>query len=271
MTEGVPPTSRVRVEIGQDGAFVGGDGADDAGEAGADAVPGGALALDDPVGGAAGAVVDLGAHVVGEGGADLGCEGGEGGGAGAGGGPGENLAVAMFAKDIGVDGLRCDAKVAADKTAEAGGVKDGAGADHAGGRQAGEAGGDMGHHVDGVGGDEEDRIGGGAGDAGDDCAKHLGVAFEKLEAGFAGGLGDTGGEDDDARTCEVRVVASADGDGAAEGDGMRDILGLGDGAGGVVVDHHDLAMRRRQGRGRRRRRCRPCLFRRSRPSWLPPG
>ena len=45
----------------EDRALVAGDGGGDPGEAGADAVPGGALALDDGVGGAADAGVDLGA------------------------------------------------------------------------------------------------------------------------------------------------------------------------------------------------------------------
>ena len=99
--------------------------------------------------------------------------------------------------------LRRDAEVLAEQPAEAGGVEDGAGADDASGRQAGEAGRDLGHHVDGVGGDEQDRVGGGVEDAGDHVAEHRGVAAEEREAGLARRLRHAGGDDDDAGAGEV--------------------------------------------------------------------
>ena len=53
-------------------------------------------------------------------------------------------------------------------------------------RQAGEPGRDLGHHVDRVRGDEQDRVRRRVEDAGDHVAEHRGVAAEEREPGLAG-------------------------------------------------------------------------------------
>ena len=131
----------------------------------------------------------------------------------------------------------------AEQPAEAGGVEDGAGADDAGGRQAGEAGGDLGHHVHGIGGDEQDRVRGGVEHAADHVAEDGGVAAEEVEAGLARDLRHAGGDDDDAGAGEGGIAAVADAGGRGEGDGVGDVLGLGAGERGIVVHQHDLGGR----------------------------
>ena len=58
----------------------------------------------------------------------------------------------------------------------------------------------MGHHIHGIGGDDEGGIRGCRQDRGYDFAKHLGVSLKQLQPSFAGLLSNALADDDNTAT-----------------------------------------------------------------------
>jgi hypothetical protein len=215
-----------------------------AGQGGADAVVGGALAVDDAVGRAPDLGIDVVADPFGQVDAAQPGEPVERYPPDRHQRPGEDLRVAVFADDVGVDVVRIDAAVAPEQAAEAGGVERGPGAkDAAGGHAAlaGETGGEMRHHVHRVAGDDEDGVRGVFEDRRHDLVEHLGVSLEQMEARLPRLLADARTEDDDPTAGQVFVVAGADVERMGERYGVTDVVRLRGGTGGVPVHQDDLA------------------------------
>ena len=105
----------------------------------------------------------------------------------------------------------------------------------------GEPGGEVGHHVHRVRGDDDHRIRGVLQHRRDDLAEHRGVAPQELEPGFPGLLPDAGAQHDRLATREVGVAAGPDLERVGERDGVADVVRLRGRAGLVLVDQHDLA------------------------------
>jgi hypothetical protein len=103
------------------------------------------------------------------------------------------------------------------------------------------AGGQVGHDVHRVGGDDQD----GARRVGQDLGNHVledaGVAAQKLQARLAGAAADPCGDDDGPGAVQGLVAAGAHPHGIGERHGVQQVLGLGMRALLVHVDHDDLA------------------------------
>ena len=148
-----------------------------------------------------------------------------------------------FAEDehaVGVDGVRRDAEALADRRAESRGIEDRARADDTTRREARQALRDVGHHVDRIGGDQQDRLGHGLRDLADDGAEDLGVPAEQLRPALSRLLADAGGDRDDGGAGEVAVIAGTDRDRGGEGRRVRDVLGMRAGALRILIDEDDL-------------------------------
>ena len=124
---------------------------------------------------------------------------------------------------------------------KAGGVGNRARADHARRRKTRDPRGDLGHRVDRVGRDQQDRVRCSGQDLGQDVGEHRGVALEQVEPALARALAEAGRQDHRARAFEVRIVARPDAADVGERRRVQDVLGLGQCAPSVLVDQHDLA------------------------------
>ena len=214
----------------QDHVLVAQDRAGDAGERVADAEGGVAFAFDDVVGGVAGAdehVVDLGVDLrVGFG---LGFQhGAQGDAADGSGGEHGQFGVPVFADDVGVHRGGCDVEVSAQVVPPACGVQNGAGADHLVCRQAGLLPGDVGEHVDRVGGNQVNAVEAVGRDLGVDGSEDGGVAGDKVDARLAVALGHAGAIDHERGVAAILVRAHRDVHVlAGERDGVVEVLHLG--------------------------------------------
>ena len=214
----------------QDHVLVAQDRAGDAGERVADAEGGVAFAFDDVVGSVAGVdehLVHLGVDV--RVGRRLGLQhGAQGDAADGSGGEHGQFGVAVLADDVGVDGRRGDVEVSAQVVPPARGVQDGAGADDLVCRQAGLLPGDVGEHVDWVGGHEVDAVEAVGHDVAVDGFADGGVAGDKVDASLAVALGHAGAVDHERGVAAVLVRAHRDVHVlAGERDGVVEVLHLG--------------------------------------------
>ena len=204
------------------------DGADDALHGQADGVVGGALALDDAVGGANHVVGDaltlgLVEHAAVKGGAPL----GDRHTADLGGGPQGHLGVAVLTGDVAVDVLDGRAGLQGDEVPHPGGVQHRAGAEDLVLGQTGDLLGAVGHHVHRVGHEDEDGVGSDLDQLGEDLLHDADGGASQLEAGLAGLLLGAGGDGDDVRVAaDLGVVGARDGAGGGELDSLSDVEGL---------------------------------------------
>ena len=147
----------------------------------------------------------------------------------------------MFAEHVGVHGLGRDLEVSAKQRSKARGVEDRAGTDHPLGRQAGDARRHLGHDIDRVGRDHQNRSRSGSEDLRHHLLEHRGVAIEQLEARLSRPLTDTRGDDHRAGAGQIGVVAGVHARDVRKGRGVQDVFGLCDRPLLILVDQHDLA------------------------------
>lgn len=99
--------------------------------------------------------------------------------------------------------------------------------------------GSVGEDIDGVGGDDEDRVGSGGGDLRDDGLEQGVVGLYQVETGLPGFLVHSGRDDDGRGVGAVGIAPRAD-LGLGEVGGVRYVGGLAHGAVLVDVDEDDL-------------------------------
>ena len=213
-----------------DGVLVVQDGRADASRAVGDGVLGALLALVDHVAALLGTLLDLGlveAELLGVLLGEL-LDGlaGDGGRL-----PGGDLAEAVLADDVGVDGLGAHAGDLGNLGAQAGGVEAAAGADDLGGVVAGEVPDGGADDVAGVGDIDEDALEAAAHDGLGEGAGRVG-GVEQLAVAVGGRKRDVArAVDDDVAVGEVLVAVGAVDDARVvghEADGVDEVLGLGD-------------------------------------------
>ena len=133
----------------------------------------------------------------------------------------------MFGDLEGVDGLRVDVEFFREFEAEAGGVKNGAGADDVFGGEAGVFPGEVGHDVHGVSDDEEDAAEAVSHNFFNHGAEDAGVFLEQVKASLSRFLVGAGGDDDDVAAAAVGVRAGFDFHvGGGDGESVAEIHGF---------------------------------------------
>ena len=156
--------------------------------------------------------------------------------------PGNELAVAVLADDVGVDVAGVHGEVIPQQVAQPGGVQGGAGAEHPVGIEAGELVGDPGHNVHRVGGHQEDPREARVGDGPDDGLEHRRVPLEQRSRRDSPGFWLTPGADD--HNVGVGAVAVIPGvnfhAGGGKSHAVVQVHGLALGAVPVDVHQHQL-------------------------------
>ena len=131
--------------------------------------------------------------------------------------PGDDLAVTVFADDIGVAVAGVDADVVADHGLEAGGVEDRAGPEDAVFRQAAHLDGGIGQDVDRVRDDDQNAADVTFFQFRHDEAEDPDVLFDEVQPGLSRSLGRACRHDDDGGICNVIVGAGIDVHGTGKG------------------------------------------------------
>ena len=222
-------------------------------EARCDAVVGDALELDDVVGGGAGLVKgvlpELGELYIGArlqtvlGDVDAGDVGVR---------PDGQLGVAVLADDVGVDVGRIEIQALAQRVSQSRRVQHGARPDDSAPGQAGHLPGHVGEHVDGVGGDQQQRVRGELHQMRHRVADDLRVAAKQVEATLARLLVVAGREDDQGSVGAVGIVAQRDARLVREGHGVVEVGDFAFSLLLVDVDEHDLRGQAAEQQGVRR-------------------
>ena len=98
----------------------------------------------------------------------------------------------------------------------------------------------MGHDIDGICHDQQNRVGRVREDGRDDLPKDFRVPLQQLQARFARFLGDPSGNNHDLRAGQIRIIARAHGQWMRERNCMLDIVGFSLGASPIQIDQHDF-------------------------------
>src|SRR5215831_4771766 len=144
----------------------------------------------------------------------------------------------MLADNMGVNVLRINAAVSAEKTAETCGVESGTRAKHTSGRHATlgrVTGGEVSHYVHWIAGHNEYGLRRTGKDRRHDLTKDDGVALQQLETSFSRLLADARTDHYDTTTCQRIVVTGPDFKGMRKRYGVLYVFCLSFGAGRVFV------------------------------------
>ena len=201
----------------KDGLFVADDGFADALDGHGDAVVGGTFTLDDLIGAVLDPfgdlllllfmIVQVFEHAV-----VIQGQTGDFGTA-----PGDDLAVTVFADDIGVAVTGVDADIVADHGLEAGGVEDGAGAEDTVFRKAAHLDGGVCQDIDRVCDDDQNTTDVAFLQFRHDEAEDPDILFDKVQPGLSRSLSSACRHDDDGGICNVIVGAGIDVHGTGKG------------------------------------------------------
>lgn len=155
----------------------------------------------------------------------------------------------MLSQNVGVDGSRSDLEMFPQQRTEARGIQQGAGADDARRRESGNLCNDGGDDVHRIGGDDEQRVRSVPQDLGDDRLKNLCVSTQKLQAGLACTLRDAAGQNNGARSPEIREITCDDPHRLGKRGGVQDVLGMRLRQLRVEINEDDLAGHSLDGHG----------------------
>jgi len=96
------------------------------------------------------------------------------------------------------------------------------------------------HHIERICGNQQDRLGRRLHDAANDGLEHLDIAFKQCQPAFTGLLTDTGSDNHHCRAVKIGKFTGSDGHSGGKRRGVGNVLRLGAGQCGVVVNQHDL-------------------------------